>query len=87
MRWSRPASPSLRGGAQPLKIDWRVLKPQGSLKIVDVIIEGVSMSLTQQQEFGAVIQRNGGQLESLLATMRARVQQQTSAVPNESRSQ
>lgn len=73
-------------GAPPLKIDWRVLKPEGSLKIVDVIIEGVSMILTQQQEFAAVIQRNGGQLESLLASMRTRVQQQrqTSAVSTES---
>jgi phospholipid transport system substrate-binding protein len=73
-------------GALPLKIDWRVLEPEGSLKIVDVIIEGVSMILTQQQEFAAVIQRNGGQLESLLATMRTRVQQQrqTSAVSTES---
>jgi signal transduction histidine kinase len=34
------------------------------------------MSLTQQQEFGAVIQRNGGQLDGLLATMRDRAQQQ-----------
>jgi phospholipid transport system substrate-binding protein len=71
------------GVAEPIKIDWRVLKPEGSLKIVDVVIEGVSMSLTQQQEFGSVIQRNGGQLESLLATMRTRVQQQTSAVPSD----
>jgi phospholipid transport system substrate-binding protein len=69
------------GVAEPIKIDWRVLKPEGNLKIVDVVIEGVSMSLTQQQEFGSVIQRNGGQLESLLATMRTRVQQQTSAAP------
>jgi phospholipid transport system substrate-binding protein len=74
------------GAAQAFKIDWRVLKPQGTLKIVDVIVEGVSMSLTQQQEFSAVIQRNGGQLEGLLASMRTRVQQQTSAVPNESQS-
>jgi phospholipid transport system substrate-binding protein len=66
--------------AQPngshVKIDWRVIKTQGRLKIVDVMVEGVSMSLTQQQEFGAVIQRNGGQLDGLLATMRDRAQQQ-----------
>jgi phospholipid transport system substrate-binding protein len=73
------------GAAQALKIDWRVLKPQGTFKIVDVIIEGVSMSLTQQQEFGAIIQRNGGQLESLLAIMRTRVRQQASAVSTATR--
>jgi phospholipid transport system substrate-binding protein len=66
-------------GRPPVKVDWRVLKPEGKLKIVDVVIEGVSMSLTQQQEFGSVIQRNGGQIDGLLATMRERVQQQSAA--------
>jgi phospholipid transport system substrate-binding protein len=66
-------------GGPPVKVDWRVVKHQGKPKIVDVIIEGVSMSVTQQQEFGSVIQRNGGQIDSLLATMRERVQQQSQA--------
>ena len=67
------------GNSQPVKVDWRVLKPQGQLKIVDVVIEGVSMSVTQQQEFGSVIQRNGGQIDSLLASMRERIQMQSQA--------
>ena len=71
-------SAQVRNG-QAVKVDWRVLRPQGKLKIVDVIIEGVSMSLTQQQEFGSVIQRNGGQIDGLLATMRERIQQQSQA--------
>lgn len=66
-------------GRPPVKVDWRVQLPEGKLKIVDVIIEGVSMSVTQQQEFGSVIQRHGGQLDGLLATMRERVQQQNAA--------
>jgi phospholipid transport system substrate-binding protein len=67
------------GGNAPVKVDWRVLRPQGQLKIVDVVIEGVSMSVTQQQEFGSVIQRNGGQIDSLLGTMRERIQTQGQA--------
>src|SRR5579871_3434775 len=66
-------------GAQPVKVDWRVIKQANGLKIVDVIIEGVSMSVTQQQEFGSVIQRNGGQIDGLLASMRERIQQQSQA--------
>ncbi len=76
-----PTSFSQPSGRTAVKVDWRVLKPQGKLKIVDVIIEGVSMSLTQQQEFSAVIQRNGGQLESLLVSLRERARQQASAAP------
>jgi phospholipid transport system substrate-binding protein len=67
------------GGRPPVKVEWRVLRPDGKFRIVDVVIEGVSMSVTQQQEFGSVIQRNGGQIDGLLATMRERVQQQQSA--------
>jgi len=67
------------GGRPPVKVEWRVLDEQGKPRIVDVVIEGVSMSVTQQQEFGSVIQRNGGQVDGLLATMRERVQQQSQA--------
>jgi phospholipid transport system substrate-binding protein len=66
-------------GRPPIKVEWRVLNEDGKPKIVDVVIEGVSMSVTQQQEFGSVIQRNGGQVDGLLATMRERVQQQSQA--------
>jgi phospholipid transport system substrate-binding protein len=65
----------------PVKVDWRVIKSEGHLKVVDVMVEGVSMSLTQQQEFGAVIQRSGG-LDGLLTTMRERAQQQSRAAHN-----
>lgn len=59
-------------GGEPIGIEWRVLKPKGSLKIVDVIVEGVSMSVTQQQEYASVIQRNGGSLDPFLADLRQR---------------
>jgi phospholipid transport system substrate-binding protein len=59
-------------GGAPIFIDWRILKPQGKLKIVDVIVEGVSMSVTQQQEFGSLIQRQGGQVSSLIDVLRQR---------------
>jgi phospholipid transport system substrate-binding protein len=39
-------------------------------KISDVIVEGVSMAVTQRQEFASVIQRGGNQLEALLQTLR-----------------
>jgi phospholipid transport system substrate-binding protein len=47
-------------GAPPAKVDWRVRKGDGGFKIIDVNVEGVSMVLTQREEFGSVIQRSGG---------------------------
>ncbi|MGO8914460.1 MAG: phospholipid-binding protein MlaC [Stellaceae bacterium] len=47
-------------GAPPAKVDWRVRKDDAGFKIVDVDVEGVSMILTQREEFSSVIQRSGG---------------------------
>lgn len=54
-----------------IKVDWRVRKNKsGTYKIIDVIIEGVSMSLTQRSDFSSVIQRGGGDVEVLLRHLR-----------------
>jgi len=58
------------GAASPLKIDWRLVTENGAYKINDVIVEGVSMAVTQRSEFASVVQRNGGQLRGLIAMMR-----------------
>jgi len=47
-------------GAPPAKVDWRVRKGESGFKIVDVDVEGVSMIVTQREEFSSVIQRSGG---------------------------
>ncbi len=60
-------------GAPPLKVDWRVAKTDKGFKIVDVVVAGVSMAVTQRQEFAAVIQRNGGQIDALLKILREKV--------------
>jgi len=57
-------------GGPPIKVDWRVGKSEQGLKIVDVIVEGISMAVTERQEFGSVIQRGGGQVEALLKVLR-----------------
>jgi phospholipid transport system substrate-binding protein len=47
-------------GAPPVRVDWIVRKDGGGFRIADVSVEGVSMVLTQKQEFAAVIERSGG---------------------------
>ena len=60
------------GGAVALA--WR-LSPDGEgFKIVDVAIEGVSMGITQRNEYDSVIQRNGGRIDALLAAMRTNLE-------------
>jgi phospholipid transport system substrate-binding protein len=58
------------GATTPLRIDWRLMADNGAYKISDVIVEGVSMAVTQRSEFASVVQRNGGQVRGLIAMMR-----------------
>jgi phospholipid transport system substrate-binding protein len=58
------------GGGDKFRVDWRVRNKEGGYKIVDVIVEGVSMALTQRSDFASVIQRGGGNLEVLLEHLR-----------------
>jgi phospholipid transport system substrate-binding protein len=61
-------------GGPPVKVDWRVAKAGNEYKISDVVVEGISLMVTQRQEFSSVIQRNGGQLEALLKILRQKTQ-------------
>ncbi len=57
-------------GSAPTTVEWRVRQNGTSFGIIDVVVEGVSMSVTQRQEYASVIQRNGGEIEGLLRVMR-----------------
>jgi phospholipid transport system substrate-binding protein len=63
------SSEIIRPQGPPIKVDWRLSTRNGVYKITDVIVDGVSMALTQRSEFAGLIQRNGGQLAGLLANM------------------
>jgi phospholipid transport system substrate-binding protein len=61
------------GHGPPVKVDWRVRElDDHSLKAIDVIVEGVSLIVTQRSEFGAVIERQG--IDGLLAELRRRAE-------------
>jgi len=60
-------------GSAPTTVSWRVRKKDGKIGILDVVVEGVSMSVTQRQEYASVIQRGGGDIGALLTLMRERV--------------
>src|SRR5437016_5599494 len=59
----RPASP-------PVKVEWHLTDRNGTYKINDVSVDGISMAVTQRSEFAAVIQRSGGQVQGLIAQLR-----------------
>lgn len=60
----RPSGPAILAG-------WRVREKNGSHKILDVVVAGVSMVVTQRSEFRAVISKQG--VGGLIETLRMQV--------------
>lgn len=64
----------IRPNGPPVNVSWRVRGKDDGFKIVDVIVENVSMSQTQRSEFSSVIEGNGGRFDALLDALRRRTQ-------------
>lgn len=62
---------------ESVSVQWRLRQREEGLRIVDIIVEGVSMAITYRQEYASVIRQRGG-LNGLLALLR----QQVSAFEN-----
>lgn len=59
--------------ARVVEVKWR-LRPSGAqLRVRDVVLENISMSLTQQREFASVFRQRGGSVDGLLAALREKV--------------
>ncbi len=63
----------VRRAGPPVAVLWRVRKGSAAFKIVDVMIEGVSMVITQRSEFNAVIRRKGGGVDGLISELERKV--------------
>jgi len=68
---------SRSGSTKPVEVIWRVRRSEDAFKVVDIMVEGLSMGLTQQKEFSSVIRKNGGKVDGLLAELRRRLKSNT----------
>ena len=59
-----------RDGDAAITIDWRVTQAADGWRILDVVVEGVSLAVAWRNEFDAVIARNG--IDGLLDQMERR---------------
>ena len=66
------SSDFVRAQGAPVRVVWRVRPAQGSWRIIDVIIEDVSMAITQRDDFSATIQRNGGKISALIDALKSK---------------
>ena len=59
-----------REDAPPIIVDWRIGKKKESFVILDIIIEGISLAVTQRSEFVSVIELNEGSIDRLISILK-----------------
>lgn len=57
-------------GKPPIRLVWRVRNSGDVFKVVDVAVEGISMSVTQRDEFAAVIRNASGKVSGLIDALK-----------------
>ncbi|MEO0342748.1 MAG: ABC transporter substrate-binding protein [Pseudomonadota bacterium] len=59
---------SLPSGSD-VEVEWQVRDVKGSPRIFDIVIEGISMLVTERGEIGAMLDARGGDLDKLIADL------------------
>lgn len=62
--------------AAPLPVQWKVhAGDDGKLLVGDIVVEGVSMAITQRSDYNSMLQGNGGKIDALLQALRTKTDQ------------
>lgn len=65
------SSQVLRPGQEAVNVDWQISSQSGSQKVVNLVIEGVSMLASERANMGAALDAAGGSLDKLIANLNA----------------
>lgn len=57
-------------GGPPINVEWHVSENPDGWKIFDIVVERLSMMVTQREDFVAVIKRGGGDVDVLIDELR-----------------
>ncbi len=57
------------GEGEPAKVVWRVKQSGDKFKIVDIIIENVSLAITARNEYTAFVKNHNGDIDALIANL------------------
>lgn len=58
-------------GASPFDVRWHVSDKSGQKRFFNIIIEGVNMLASERAEIGALLDKNGGNIDKLIAALKA----------------
>ncbi len=58
-----------RANEAPIVVDWLVSDSPGKTVIADIVIEGISLLVTQREEIGSMLEARGGDVDKLIEHM------------------
>lgn len=73
----------IRASGPAVSVEWHLRDDAGTWRIVDVVIEGISMALTQRAEYTAVIRASDDGMEGLIARLRTQAPASNDMVQND----
>jgi len=68
--WQEVISTVKLPGKQPFEVKFLVSDKSGSDKFFDMIIEGISLRLTERDEIGAMLDQRGGDINALISDLK-----------------
>ena len=58
-------------GQSPFEVRWQVFDKSGKVRFFNIIIEGVNMLASERTEIGAMLDKQGGDIDKLIAALKA----------------
>ena len=64
--------PHARQGQEPIEVDFRVYGSNGRYNVVDIVVAGLDLAITEQEDFGAFLAQHNNDIRALTANLRRR---------------
>lgn len=61
-----------RPGQQPIGVGWQISERSGSPRVVNLVVEGISMIANERAEIGALLESQRGSVDGLIGALRSR---------------
>jgi phospholipid transport system substrate-binding protein len=66
--------PHARPGQEPIEVDFRVYGSNGHYSVVDIVVAGLDLAITEQEDFGAFLAQHNNDVRALIANLRQRTE-------------
>jgi len=66
--------PNAPKGQEPIEVDFRVYSSGGKFSVVDIVVAGLDLAITEQDDFSSFLSQHGGSIRALTQNLRQRTE-------------